>query len=62
VEKPITLPADSTVRDVAIRIHKDMVKRFTFARMWGTSRFPGQKVGLDHPVGDGDTIEVHIKK
>ena len=62
VEKPITLPVDSTVRDVAIRIHKDMVKRFTFARIWGSARFPGQKVGLDHSVGDGDTVEVHIKK
>ena len=38
------------------------VKRFTFARIWGSARFPGQKVGLDHTVRDGDTIEVHIKK
>ena len=62
VEKPITMSVDSTVRDVATRVHKDMVKRFTFARIWGSARFPGQKVGLDHTVRDGDTIEVHIKK
>jgi uncharacterized protein len=45
--------------DVANTIHHDLAARCTGARVWGPSaRFPGQRVGRDHPLGDGDTVEI----
>ncbi len=57
--RPMTLRAGSTVRDVARDVHKDFLKNFKFARVWGSAKFPGAQVGLDHVVKDKDTIEIH---
>ncbi len=57
--EPVALPAGSTVTDVADSIHHDLAASFAAARVWGPSaRFEGQRVGRDHPVADGDTIEI----
>ncbi len=56
---PIALHPPVTVVDVANKIHHDLAARCTGARVWGPSaRFPGQRVGRDHSLGDGDTVEV----
>jgi ribosome-interacting GTPase 1 len=44
---------------VARAIHKSLAAGCRGARVWGSSvRFAGQRVGRDHPVEDGDTVEV----
>ncbi|MBI4177142.1 MAG: TGS domain-containing protein [Candidatus Aenigmarchaeota archaeon] len=58
--RPMTLPKGCTVRDVARDVHKDFLKNFKFARVWGSAKFPGAQVGLDHIVKDKDTIEIHV--
>lgn len=59
---PIALKKGSTVLDVAERIHKDFAKNFKYARVWGKSaKFPGQRVGAEHVLEDGDIVEVHAK-
>ncbi len=61
-KKPIVVKKGSCVRDVAERIHEDFVKYFKFAKVWGKSaKFPGEKVGLEHVLEDGDIIEIRIK-
>ena len=30
-----------------------------YARVWGKSGFDGQHVGRDHPLADGDVVELH---
>ena len=56
---PFALPTGSTVLDVAGAIHSELVRDFRGARVWGPSaRFEGQRVGRDHVVQEGDTIEV----
>jgi small GTP-binding protein len=56
---PFALPTGSTVLDVAAAIHSDLVRDFRGARVWGPSaRFEGQRVGRDHVVLEGDTIDV----
>ena len=56
---PFALPTGSTVLDVAAAIHSDLVRNFSGARVSGPSaRFEGQRVGRDHVVLEGDTIEV----
>lgn len=58
--KPMTMPKGSTVRDVARDVHKDFLKNFRFARVWGSGKFPGAQIGLDHVVKDKDIIEIHV--
>ncbi|AFK23130.1 GTP-binding protein [Pyrococcus sp. ST04] len=59
---PIALRKGATVIDVAERIHKDLVKNFRYARVWGKSvKFPGQRVGPDHVLEDGDIVEIHAR-
>lgn len=60
--KPLVLRKNATVRDVAKSIHSDFVENFLYARVWGTSvKYPGERVGLDHTLHDGDVVEIHTK-
>ncbi|MCE4620551.1 MAG: GTP-binding protein [Desulfurococcales archaeon] len=57
---PLILEKGSTVLDAARRIHKDLARKFRYAKVWGPSaKYPGQRVGADHVLEDGDIIEVH---
>ena len=59
-KKAIVLEKDSIIRDVARNVHKDFLKFFKFAKIWGPSaKFPGERVGLDHKLKDGDIVEIH---
>lgn len=61
-DKPIILKEGATIRDVAEIIHKDFVKNFNFAKIWGPeAKFPGQKVGLDYKIFDGCIVEFFLK-
>lgn len=60
-KKPLVLKKGSTVQDAAKELHKDFFKYFKFARVWGSSKFGGEKVGIDYKLKDGDILEVHIR-
>jgi small GTP-binding protein len=58
-EEPVALRPPVAVRAVADDIHHDLGARCTGARVWGPSaRFPGQRVGREHVLADGDTVEI----
>jgi len=60
-KKPIVLKKGSTVKDAAREVHKDFVKYFRFARIWGKSaKYPGQQFGMDHILVNDDIIELHM--
>jgi uncharacterized protein len=60
--KPIILKRGATVEDVAKTIHKDMIKKFRFAKVRGPSaHFKDEQVGLDHVLKDTDIIEVFMQ-
>lgn len=62
-KKPLTLPANATVEESALKIHKDFIKKFDYVKLWGKSaKYPGQVVGLDHELTEGDIVEFHTKK
>ncbi|MDD2643309.1 MAG: GTP-binding protein [Methanobacteriaceae archaeon] len=53
----------STVIDACGKLHREFVKNFRYAKIWGTSvKFPGQKVGPDHVLDDEDVLRVILKK
>ena len=58
-ERPFTLHRGQTVRDVARMVHKDLERSLRFARVTGHAGFENQQVGPEHPVADGDVIELH---
>lgn len=61
-EKPIILEKESTVKELASRIHKDFLQKFKHAKIWGPSAaFPGQQVGFEHKLKDKDIIEIFLK-
>ncbi len=63
LEEPLIIRSGSTVEDVARKLHRDFVRDFRHAKVWGTSvKFPGQKVGLDHVLHDKDVLRLIIKR
>jgi small GTP-binding protein len=58
-DEPVALRPGATVVEVADTIHHELAAACRGAHVWGpSSRFPGQRVGRDHEVEDGDTIEI----
>jgi hypothetical protein len=57
--RPFTLRRGQTIGDVARLVHKDDAHALRYARIWRRSGFDGQQVGRDHPVADGDIVELH---
>ena len=63
MEDPLVIKKGSTVIDACRKLHREFVKNFRHAKVWGTSvKFPGQKVGPDHVLEDEDVLRVILKK
>lgn len=61
MKEPLIMRKGDSVSDVMVRVHKKMLKYFKYSRVWGKSaKFPGQKLGLDHKLKDGDIVELHF--
>lgn len=61
-ERPLILDKYSTVRDVAIKIHKSFFNLFDYATIIRKSARQGRKkVGLEYELEDGDLIEIHTR-
>ncbi len=59
--EPMILRRGGTVGDVCKRLHRDFTEKFRYAQVWGRSaKYPGQKVGLDHHLEDGDVLTLII--
>ncbi len=59
---PIAMQEGDTIKSLASKIHKDFLKKFKYARIWGPSaKHTGQTVGLEHELEDEDIVEIHLK-
>lgn len=57
-QKPIVLKPGATIYDVAEKILHGFSKNIKETKIWGpSSKFPGQKVGLQHQLKDLDVVE-----
>jgi small GTP-binding protein len=57
--EPLSLERGATVAHVADAIHHELGAEAVGARVWGPSaRFPGQRVGREHELVDGDAVEI----
>lgn len=63
MKEPLILSKDHSVKGVCKKIHKDFVKRFKYAKVWGRgAKFPGQTVGFSHKLKDEDILELHLER
>jgi ribosome-interacting GTPase 1 len=61
-EKPVVLKQGATVKELAGTIHKDFLRNFKYAKIWGKSaKFPGQAIGFEHKLADKDIVEIFTK-
>ena len=60
MQSPVVLPRGSTIVEMAEAIHKDFAQQLKYARVWGGTKFSGQRVQRDYVVQEGDVIELHI--
>lgn len=58
---PLILKKGATVFDAAYKLHKEIAKNLKYARLWGSSRFEGQRVNRDYILQDKDIVEFHTK-
>ncbi len=58
-ERPFTVFKGDTIHDVAQLVHRELAFSLKYARVWGSGKFEGQRVGKDHVVSDGDIVELH---
>ena len=61
LDVPLIMKRNCTIRDMCNKLHRDFVNRFRFARVWGSSKFPGQKLSLGYQLKDGDIVEIHLR-
>ncbi|MEK6900764.1 MAG: GTP-binding protein [Nanoarchaeota archaeon] len=62
LKEPLIMKRHSTIQDICEKLHKDLTTKFKFARVWGKStKFPGQKLMLNHLLVDGDVLEIHLR-
>ena len=60
MDDPIVLEKGSRLIDAARVIHKDFAFKLKYAKVWGSSKFDGQKVDRKHLLEDGDVVEFHL--
>ncbi|MHA2224813.1 MAG: GTPase [Candidatus Hodarchaeales archaeon] len=60
---PFICPVGTTIGELAEKIHRDFIKLFRYAKVWGPSvDFPGQQIGLEHILMDTDIVEITIRR
>jgi hypothetical protein len=60
LKTPFLFKKGSTLIDLAAAVHRDFIRKLAFARIWGKTTYPGQKVSKDYPLADKDVIELHV--
>ncbi|MFH0868435.1 MAG: GTPase [Candidatus Woesearchaeota archaeon] len=61
MEEPMIMWENATLRDLCLKLHKDFVDKFKFARIWGSAKFPGQHITkLNYELKDGDIVELRM--
>ncbi|MFH1588256.1 MAG: GTPase [Candidatus Diapherotrites archaeon] len=58
--KPLVLRENGTAEDAAKTLHKDFAKNLKYCRVWGSTKFPGQRVSKDYKLMDKDLIEIYV--
>jgi len=58
--EPLVLDQGATVLDAAKAIHKTFAKNLKYARVWGSTKFPGMTVSKNYVLKNKDVVEFTI--
>ncbi len=62
MDVPLIVRQGSTIRDVCGRLHREFLRKFKNAKVWGKSaKFPGQVFKDSHVLMDRDVLQVNLK-
>jgi uncharacterized protein len=57
--EPLIVKSDTDIGQVCDILHREFRKKFRYAQVWGKSaKFPGQTLGLEHKLKDGDILTI----
>ena len=59
-DRPMIMAAESTVGGTAKAVHSAFYNAFKYAKVWGSTKYPGERVGLNYMLRDRDVVELHI--
>jgi small GTP-binding protein len=63
LEEPLIMRKGTDVGEVCDKLHREFRAKFRYAQVWGTSaKFPGQTVGIDHTLIDGDVLSIIMRR
>ena len=63
MDEPMIMKSGARIIDVCATIHRDFVRKFRYAQVWGESaKHAGQHVGLSHALYDEDVVSVLVRK
>ena len=63
LQEPLIVKRGSDVGMVCDILHREFRKKFRFALVWGKSaKFPGQNIGIDHKLQDGDILSIIVRR
>jgi hypothetical protein len=57
LEKPLVVKKGATITEIAEMVHKEIAKNLKYAKVWGSTKFPGQRVAKEYELKMGDIIE-----
>ena len=61
MEEPLIMWQGCTLKDICLKLHKDFVDKFKLAKIWGSSKYPGQAiVKLEYELKDKDIVELRM--
>ena len=59
---PLIVKNGSTIGEVCERLHKEFLRKFKNAKVWGKSaKFPGQTFSAGHELVDRDVVQINLK-
>lgn len=60
-EEPLVIKKGSTIEDVCKKLHKNMYRNLKHAKVWGSSKFDGQRVSIEHVLEDEDVLTIYTQ-
>ncbi len=57
--EPLVLEKGSTTENVAKVLHKDFASKLKYAKVWGSTKFPGQRVAKNYKLKNEDIVEIY---
>lgn len=59
LNEPLIAGKGATIEEIAKSLHKGLAQKFKYAKVWGSTKFPGQRVSRNYKPKDFDVIEIY---